>query len=200
VRRTTPEIPRTRPRRTVTPSRTHDALAVSQLEQEQDDPPPPGPEYSAPARSVRHDAHPGASAHAPAGVASRLAAAVIDIVLLGGIDTAVVYLTLALAGLTWEQYAMLPLAPLVGFLVILNGGYLVAFVAASGQTIGKMLTRVRVVGDDGRRVDVAGAALRAAGCGVSLLTAGAAYLPFFFTSERRTLQDRIAGTRVVSAR
>jgi uncharacterized RDD family membrane protein YckC len=127
-------------------------------------------------------------------------ATLIDMVLLGTINVAVVYLTLALANLDVEQFDVLPLAPLVTFLVLLNGGYLVTFIAASGQTIGKMATGIRVMGDDGRRVDIAGAVLRAAGCGVSLLTAGLGYLPAFITTDGRALQDRIAGTRVVSAR
>jgi uncharacterized RDD family membrane protein YckC len=90
--------------------------------------------------------------------------------------------------------------PLLLFFVILDGGYLVAFIAASGQTIGKMVTHLRVMRDDGRRVDVGGAVLRAAGCGLSLLTAGLGYLPAFITADGRALQDRLSKTRVVSAR
>ncbi len=136
-----------------------------------------------------------AAAHQP-----RLVAAIIDLVLLAVVDGIVVYLTLALAGLGVEAIARVPLAPLLGFLAILDGGYLVAFVAASGQTIGKMVTGIRVMGDDGRRVDLGGAVLRAVGCGISALTAGLGYLPAFVTADGRSLQDRIAGTRVVSAR
>jgi uncharacterized RDD family membrane protein YckC len=95
---------------------------------------------------------------------------------------------------------VLPFLPIAAFFVILDGGYLVAFIAASGQTIGKMLTGVKVVRDDGGRVDIQGAFVRAMGCGVAVLTAGLAYLPAFLTTDRRALQDRIAGTRVISAR
>jgi uncharacterized RDD family membrane protein YckC len=138
--------------------------------------------------------------YTPASPAARLGAAVIDIALLGAIDAAVIYLTLALAGLTWQAREVLPQAPLLGFLAILNGGYLIVFIAAAGQTIGKMVTGVRVMGDDGQRVTIAGAVLRAAGCAASLLTLGLGYLPAFFAADRRALQDRIAGTRVVRAR
>ena len=116
------------------------------------------------------------------------------------INAAVGYLTLALTGLTWQEYDVLPLAPLAGFFAILDGGYLIVFVAAAGQTIGKMVTGVRVIGDDGQPVDIAGAVLRTAGCAVSLLTLGLGYLPAFFAADRRALQDRIAGTQVVRAR
>jgi uncharacterized RDD family membrane protein YckC len=136
----------------------------------------------------------------PAGAAARAAAMLVDLVLLGGIDAAVLYFTLAIAGLTIGEVSILPRIPLGAFLLLLNGGYLVAFTAAGGQTIGKMLARIRVMGDDGRQIDIADAVLRAAGCGVSLLTVGLGYLPAFFAGDGRALQDRIAGTRVVSVR
>jgi uncharacterized RDD family membrane protein YckC len=132
--------------------------------------------------------------------AARAIAALIDLALLGAINAAVLYLTLAMTGLPREEIGTLPLVPLVLFFVILDGGYLVGFIAASGQTIGKMLTHVRVMGEDGRRVDIARAVLRAVGCGLSLLTAGLGYLPAFLTTDGRALQDRISRTRVVSAR
>jgi uncharacterized RDD family membrane protein YckC len=137
---------------------------------------------------------------APASRTARLGAALIDVVLLGVINLVVVYLTLALAGLTWQGYAVLPLAPLVAFLAILNGGYLTVFIAAAGQTIGKMVTGVRVIGADGQRVSIAGAVVRTVGCAGSLLTVGFGYLPAFVAADRRALQDRMAGTRVVRAR
>lgn len=187
VRRTTPEIPRTRARR-VTPVPDEDNLAFTQE--------PPVDDHVAPAVPLA----PRNVGLAIASPARRLGAAAIDGVLLGGINVAVVYLTLALAGLSREQMNVLPLVPMIGFFAILDGGYLVAFIAASGQTIGKMLTGIRVIGDDGQRVDIAGAVLRAAGCGVTLLTAGLGYLPALMTTEGRALQDRISGTRVVSDR
>jgi uncharacterized RDD family membrane protein YckC len=186
VRRPTLEIPRTRAR-TLTPR------------PEDDD------EFSFPSEATLDQTQPGGPAEIAgeeAAVSSvrRVIAAALDIALLGAIDAAVVYLTLALAGLDSTQIRVLPLLPLATFLVILDGGYLVAFVAACGQTIGKMATGIRVIRDDGGRVDVKAALLRAAGCGLSLLTAGVGYLPAFVMTDRRALHDRISGTRVVSAR
>jgi uncharacterized RDD family membrane protein YckC len=135
-----------------------------------------------------------------AGGMARVAAMLIDLVLIGAIDVAIVYLTLAIAGLTMSDAALLPRIPLAAFLLLLNGGYLVAFIAASGQTIGKMLVGIRVMADDGQRVDLAAALLRSGGCALSLLTAGLGYLPAFFAADGRALQDRIAGTRVVRTR
>jgi uncharacterized RDD family membrane protein YckC len=111
----------------------------------------------------------------------------------------VIYLTLAIAGLTLANVAILPIVPTATFLLLLNGGYLVTFTAAGGQTIGKMLTGIRVMGEDGTRVDVGRAVLRAGGCLLSVFTAGLGYLPAFFTPDARALQDRVAGTRVVRA-
>jgi uncharacterized RDD family membrane protein YckC len=135
-----------------------------------------------------------------AGHQPRLLATLVDVLLLAVIDGIVLYLTLAMAGLGMEGLASVPIVPLLAFLAILDGGYLVAFVAASGQTIGKMVTGIRVMGDDGHRVDIGGAVLRAAGCGLSAVTLGLGYLPAFVTADGRALHDRIAGTRVVSAR
>ena len=78
---------------------------------------------------------------APAPRVARLAAAVIDLALLGGIDAGVLYLTLAIAGLSFADVRVLPLVPMGAFLLMLNGGYLIAFTAAGGQTIGKMIAR-----------------------------------------------------------
>ena len=71
------------------------------------------------------------------------------------------------------------------------------FADPGGQTIGKMLTGIRVIGDDDRRVDTAGAVLRAFGCLITLATLGLGYLPVFLSADGRALHDRIAGTRVV---
>ena len=98
----------------------------------------------------------------------------------------------------------LPLAPLVSFLLLLNGGYLATFVAASGQTIGKMAAGTRVVPADpaataSERVSFGQAIVRAAGYLVSALPAGAGFLPALLGHERRALHDRLADTRVVKA-
>ncbi|HUE85623.1 MAG TPA: RDD family protein [Vicinamibacterales bacterium] len=189
VRRTTPEIPRVRPRRSQPSPSPDDGALAFQLESGRGEPQPSRDATGTPELALT-----------PASPVARLGAAAIDAALLGVINVTVVYLTLALAGLTWQEYAVVPVAPLVGFFAILNGGYLIGFIAAAGQTIGKMVTDVRVLADDGQRVDITSAVLRAVGCGASLLTLGLGYLPAFFTAERRALQDRIAGTRVFRAR
>jgi uncharacterized RDD family membrane protein YckC len=139
---------------------------------------------------------------APAG--ARLLGAVIDAVLVGGIDLVVVYFTLRICDLTFGQVLTLPMAPLVSFLVLLDGGYLSTFVAAGGQTIGKMAAGTRVIPADpaapaSEGVSFGQAVVRAAGYLVSALPVGLGFLPAFFGQERRALHDRLADTRVVKA-
>jgi uncharacterized RDD family membrane protein YckC len=134
----------------------------------------------------------------------RIAAAFIDVVLMTSIHAAVIYLTLRLCGLTPAELRILPPVPMAAFLLMLASGYIVCFTAAGGQTIGKMAARIRVVPiaerDPGNaRVPLASALLRAAGCLVSILTAGLGYVPALFSQDRRALHDRLADTRVVRA-
>jgi uncharacterized RDD family membrane protein YckC len=139
---------------------------------------------------------------APAG--ARILGGLVDLLLLAGIDLAVVYFTLRICDLTFAETLTLPLAPLIGFLVLLNGGYLSTFVAASGQTIGKMAAGTRVVPADPaapvhERVSFGQATLRAAAYAVSAAPAGLGFLPGLIGRERRALHDRLADTRVVKA-
>jgi uncharacterized RDD family membrane protein YckC len=134
----------------------------------------------------------------------RIAAGLIDAILMGSIDVAVVYLTLRVCGLTSADLRALPAVPLGAFLLLLAGGYLISFTVASGQTIGKMALGIRVVPiaerDAGNaRVTFGSALLRAVACLVSILTAGLGYIPALFSRDRRTLHDRLADTRVVRA-
>lgn len=182
VRRSS-EVPRNRPR-TTRPVRTLDL------------------EGTVPDRSdvAAHDAaETVASLMELPSLAARLGAGLIDLLLLVAIDVAVLYLTLRVTGLqnTLEDMRVLPPVPFVGFLATLAFGYVSAFTVAGGQTIGKMIVNLRVIGDDGRPVDAAGGMLRALGCMLVPLTLGLSYLPALFTSDHRALHDRLAGTRVV---
>lgn len=138
-----------------------------------------------------------------ASAGARLLAGAIDLLLLGAIDAAVLYLTLLFCDLTFAEVTRIPLAPLMAFVALLNGGYMVAFTAAGGQSIGKMITRIRVVTmDEGSwtdRVRLGQACLRAVGYLVSALPAGLGFVPALFGTDRRGLHDRLAHTRVVKA-
>lgn len=185
VRRSTPELPRNRPR-TTRPVRI-DALNLEAAVPQKT------------ADTARDATETVASLMEAPSLGVRVGAGLIDLLLLLGVDVAVLFLTLRVTGLqnTVEDLRVLPPAPLVGFLALLAFGYVAAFTVAGGQTIGKMILGLRVIGDDGRPVDTTGGMLRALGCMLVPITLGLSYLPVLFTSEHRALHDRLAGTRVV---
>jgi uncharacterized RDD family membrane protein YckC len=186
VRRSSPEVPRNRPR-TTRPVR----MDVLNLED--------GQSTNKSSTAAREASETVASLLEAPSLGVRVGAGLIDLVLLIGIDAAVLFLTLRITGLqnTLEDLRVLPAVPLIGFLAILGFGYVAAFTVAGGQTIGKMVLSLRVIGDDGRPVDAAGGMIRALGCMLVPVTLGLSYLPALFTSDHRALHDRLAGTRVV---
>jgi len=188
VRRATPEIPRNRPR-TTRPVRMEAPLAFE---------PSAGPLKSAEA-SVQATETVASLMQAPA-LAARVGAGLIDVALLATVDAGVLFLTLRISGLqaSLADLLVIPLVPFGGFLFLLAFGYVAAFTVAGGQTIGKMLLNLRVIGDDGRPIDAAGGVLRAVGCMLVPATFGLSYVPALFSADHRALHDRLAGTRVVS--
>ncbi|HVL65681.1 MAG TPA: RDD family protein [Vicinamibacterales bacterium] len=165
-------------------------------------PPPPARESSVPI-PLAPEPTPDTPGTDTAGAGARMLAAFIDLVLLAAIDAGVLYLTLRVSGLGWEELHVIPIMPFLTFLAILNGGYLVAFTAAGGQTIGKMAAGIRVVTADPDawtdRVPFGQAVLRAVGYVASALPLGLGFLPAFFGEERRAVHDRLAHTRVVKS-
>jgi uncharacterized RDD family membrane protein YckC len=134
----------------------------------------------------------------PAATAGRrLAAAAIDLLILGALDAGVLYFTLRLCRLAAIEVFILPVAPLLLFFLILNGGYLLAFTAAGGQTIGKMAVGIKVVAADAGPLTLGQAAVRAIGCILGVVPAGLGFVPFLLVPGRRALHDRLAGTWVV---
>jgi uncharacterized RDD family membrane protein YckC len=133
----------------------------------------------------------------PASGPARVAAASIDLSILMAIDAAVLYFTLRLCQLTPHQILVLPLLPLLGFFVILNGGYFVAFNVAAGQSIGKMAAGIRVVGLQNQRIDLSTALLRTAASFLSAIPAGIGFLPILLGRSGRAFHDHLARTRVV---
>ena len=137
-----------------------------------------------------------------ASIGARLAAGVIDVAIIAAIDAVVLYSTLRVLELPTSQLRSLPIPPLAVFLLLLNGGYLAAFTAAGGQTIGKMIAGIRVVADHGATVGpvtLGAAVLRASAYLVSLLPVGLGFAAILLDTEGRALHDRLADTRVVQA-
>ncbi len=170
-----------------------------------DDPPASSPAFDWPDEPVT-EASTGppegtaSPVHPPSeGLARRVRAGLIDAAVLGSVDLLVLWLTLRVAGVAADEWRLLPLVPLFGFLFLLDTAYLVTFTAASGQTIGKMASGLRVVYGDHARVPFGHAVLRAVALLLCVIPAGLGLLPLFMDTERRGAHDRLAGTRVVPA-
>ena len=137
------------------------------------------------------------------GAGKRLSAAAVDVMLLGAMNAAIVWFTLSVCGLRPTQAYLLPLIPIVLFFLLIDGGYLVLFTAACGQTIGKMAAGIRVVGTTtgaviNDRITFAQAVARSLGTIASCVPFGAGFW-MSLTGDGRALHDRIAHTRVVRA-
>jgi uncharacterized RDD family membrane protein YckC len=157
----------------------------------------PLPRYASSGQVARATATAEYGAVALAGPARRVSAALLDLVLLGGVHSITVYFTLRLCGLNMGEWRVLPLVPLLAFFLLVDGAYLVTFTTAGGQTIGKMTFGLRVVADGDEGVPMAVAAGRALGAIASTLCLGAGLLPALLHEDRRAVHDRLAGTHVV---
>jgi uncharacterized RDD family membrane protein YckC len=188
VRRATPEVPRLRA----------DQPRASALDLAPDS----GQEQTAPSPGARahrgawpeRDPHVGPQ---PAALSARVAAVAIDLIVLAAIDALVVYFTAQICGLTARDLDVLPRAPLLAFLLVQNGGYLVAF-TAGGQTLGKMAAGIKVVPTHAdASLDLGRALVRTLVWTALAVPAGLGFLTALFGHDRRGLHDLCAGTRVV---
>jgi uncharacterized RDD family membrane protein YckC len=185
VRRSTPDVPRMRaePPRTPMLDLSNDASL--------------GDESPVAVRSAPAWTDDGSPRDAP--VAARLIAVVIDVLILAIIDAVVVYFTVQICGITLNDLGVLPKGPLMAFLLVQNGGYLVAF-TAGGQTLGKMALGIRVVPSESTStLDLGRAFLRTVMWVILAVPAGLGFVSAVVSRDHRGLHDRFAGTRVVRA-
>jgi uncharacterized RDD family membrane protein YckC len=196
VRRATPDVPRVRGER-----RPSGAAVLETTLLEAADPLPQAPSR---ARTYEPEAEPDSDedtgispAAEPAGLTDRLLAVLIDVLVLGAVDVVVLYFTLQLCGLPLEDFTQLPKVPFLAFLIIQNGGYLVAF-TATGQTLGKMAAGIRVVtADGGESPGFSRGFLRTLLWVALAAPAGLGWLSALFSRDGRGLHDKGAGTRVI---
>jgi uncharacterized RDD family membrane protein YckC len=133
-----------------------------------------------------------------ADVFTRFAAVVADLLILAAIDAVAIYFTLQICGIGLEDLDLLPRAPLLAFLIVQNGGYLVTF-TAGGQTLGKLAMGIRVVPvEPGSSLDLGRAFLRELLWFFLAVPAGLGFLTIL-NRDHRGIHDRFAGTRVVRA-
>jgi uncharacterized RDD family membrane protein YckC len=131
----------------------------------------------------------------PAFLGERARAAAVDGLLLAGVSAVVVYFAARAARV--PLLGLLPAWPyLSGFLAFFGLVYASFFTGLTGQTLGKMLLRLRVVDRKGSPPGHTRAALRATlGALGSLALFGIA--PAFLDPARRALHDRALRTRVI---
>jgi uncharacterized RDD family membrane protein YckC len=127
----------------------------------------------------------------------RMIAAALDHLILLSIDAVVIYFTFQIAGVPLSSWQAIPVFPLALFLLMVKGSYFSVFTALGGQTVGKMATGIRVVAEDNREVEPSRAVQRTLAALASVATVGIGFAPALFAGDRRTLHDRVAGTRVV---
>ena len=156
---------------------------------------PNGGRPTAPPRVVPPHTPP-MTAEEDAAVGARFVAVAIDIVILALVDALVIYFTMKICGLGLAEFDVLPKGPLLAFLLVQNGGYLVAF-TAGGQTLGKMAVGIKVIAAESpSSLDLGRALLREVLWLVLAVPAGLGFLTIL-AHDRRGLHDRFAGTRVV---
>jgi uncharacterized RDD family membrane protein YckC len=190
VRRATPEVPRLRSEPMRTPM-----LDLEPVEVEVRRPEP----RETSGRLVGQRPADSAAAPESAGLFVRSIALLIDVFLLTAVDVLVIYFTMQICGLAIDDVGILPRAPLIAFLLLQNGGYLAAF-TVGGQTLGKMAVGIKVVpAADQAPLDLGRSILRTLIWFALALPAGLGFVTALFSSDRRGLHDRCAGTRVVRA-
>jgi uncharacterized RDD family membrane protein YckC len=132
----------------------------------------------------------------PALALERAQAAAVDAILFAALGVVVLYFASRAARV--DVTALAPgwpgLALYLGLLALFYAGY---FTGTTGQTPGKLMTGLRVVGRAGRPPSYPRAMARALLGVAGIALAGAFLVPMAFDPARRTLHDRLFRTRVV---
>jgi uncharacterized RDD family membrane protein YckC len=133
----------------------------------------------------------------PAFPGERILAALVDFGFIATLLLGLAYLTTNIVGQPLRNLPGSSLAALgcLGFFIA--AGYLIFFWGLSGQTLGGLLTRVRVVAPGGLPPGMGRAAVRVLGCLLSLALVGVGFLGWWTDRERRGWPDRLASTLVV---
>jgi uncharacterized RDD family membrane protein YckC len=193
VRRATPEVARIR----AESPRGHPLDLALDLQDAATIDPPFSPALRATSELWSGDRLEQAEPAEDAAVAARFVAVVIDLMILAVVDAIVIYFTMQICGLGFDEIGLLPKGPLLAFLLVQNGGYLVAF-TAGGQTLGKMAAGIRVVpASPESTLDLGRALLRTIMWMALAIPAGLGFLTAVLSRDHRGLHDRFAGTRVV---
>ncbi|HSQ41099.1 MAG TPA: RDD family protein [Fibrobacteraceae bacterium] len=125
----------------------------------------------------------------------RLAAFMVDLMILGTINAGLVFLYLFFFHIPEDVLRDSMLINIPGLL--LEAFYQVYFLSRYGGTPGKMLMGLRVISADGNPLSVAHALGRYFSFWFSAISLGLGFLIILFDPQRRALHDHIARTRVI---
>jgi len=78
--------------------------------------------------------------------------------------------------------------------------YSILLTGRSGMTVGKRITGIKVIADNGQPITYWDAGVRYVGCLLSFLTAGIGFLMPLWDTQKRALHDKFAETRVVRSK
>jgi uncharacterized RDD family membrane protein YckC len=132
----------------------------------------------------------------PAQALERAQAAAVDVVLLAGLSSVVVYFASRFAHVSID--GLRPSWPYLGaYLGFLALVYAVYFTGTTGQTLGKIVYGLRVVDTAGRPPGYLRAAGRATLGAVGVVLVGLGLVPVLFDPARRAFHDRLLHTRVI---
>jgi len=147
-----------------------------------------------------------------AGFGIRFLAMVIDLFFVGMLDgallfgggmligktTGIIDMILTSRGLEFLQVIAPLLKAAIVTMVCIPPLYFVIMIAVFGQTIGKMITGIRVVGSNGGRISYARACVRLIGYVPSALLLFAGFLWIIWDPERQGWHDMLADTFLIS--
>jgi uncharacterized RDD family membrane protein YckC len=141
----------------------------------------------------------------PAPLWRRLAAFAYDSVLVAAIWMVVAFIVLSVFGIDnartveGEAVTLDPVYKNVLFaaMILSAWSFFAWFWTHSGQTLGMQAWRIRVQNAGGAPVTVGQTVIRFAGAIVSILIAGIGYWLMLFSTDRKTLHDRLSGSEVM---
>ncbi|MER3445783.1 MAG: hypothetical protein C4291_02610 [Candidatus Dadabacteria bacterium] len=135
-----------------------------------------------------------------AGIGSRIAAFIIDLIIIFGIATLTLGIGLLFAGtsfsLGWGEGVDV-LIPVYIILLFLGSTYFVFLEGITGKTIGKMILGIRIIRDDGESMRLWEAFVRWLGYYVSAFFIFIGFIWAVFDSKSQAWHDKFAGTYVV---
>jgi len=136
-----------------------------------------------------------------AGIGSRFLAQVVDVVVISVIQLAILLLAGALGGI-FNSGALAGLVVILLSFILLVGYFLISEAAWNGQTLGKRVVRLRVVGDLGQPLSIGQAAIRNLVRIIDFLPVlyAVGIVTMFSNRRSKRLGDFAAGTLVVRDR